>query len=256
LESLFHRERLIVCGCLVATVVLSWLYLLHLKTAMDMSGMNMPGMVMLDTWPWGATTVLLLFVMWAVMMVAMMVPSATPMILAFLTVNQSRSVTNRPLVPVGIFLLGYLAVWSAYSAVATLAEWGLHQAALLSTTMAATSPALNGGLLIAAGVFQLTPLKRACLKNCRSPLSFLMSEWRDGAAGAFVMGLRHGTYCLGCCWILMALLFVAGVMNLFWVAVIAVLVMAEKILSKGELLGRIAGLALVAAGVMSIGKLW
>src|SRR5271169_1470491 len=139
-------------------VVLSWLYLLHLKADMDASGMNMPGMVMLDTQKWGPTTALLLFVMWAVMMVAMMVPSATPMIFAFLTLNQSRSAANRPLVPVGIFLLGYLSVWTAYSAVATLAEWGLHQATLLSTMMAATSAALNGGLLITAGVFQLTPL--------------------------------------------------------------------------------------------------
>jgi predicted metal-binding membrane protein len=256
LESLLRRERLIVGGCLVAVVVLSWLYLLHLKAAMDMSGMDMPGMVMLDTQAWGAITLLLLFVMWAVMMVAMMVPSATPMIFAFLSLNQSRSATNRPLVPVGIFLLGYLVVWTAYSAVATLAEWGLHQATLLSTTMAATSPALNGGLLVAAGVFQLTPLKRACLKSCRSPLSFLMSEWRNGAGGAFVMGLRHGAYCLGCCWILMALLFVAGVMNLFWVAVIALLVMAEKVLPKGEVLGYITGIALVAAGVARIAKLW
>ena len=256
METLLRRERLIVCGCLLAIVVLSWLYLLHLKTAMDMSGMNMPGMVMLDTQPWGATTVILLFVMWAVMMVAMMVPSATPMVLAFLTVNRNRSASNRPFVPVGVFVLGYLAVWTAYSAVATLAEWGLHQAALLSTTMSATSMALDGGLLIAAGVFQLTPLKQACLKNCRSPLSFLMSEWRDGATGAFVMGLRHGTYCLGCCWILMALLFVAGVMNLFWVAVIALLVMAEKVLPKGEVLGYIAGVVLLAAGVARVAKLW
>ena len=256
MDSIFRRERLIVGGCLAATVVLSWLYLIHLKVAMDMSGMDMPGMVMVDTEVWGATTVLLLFVMWVVMMVAMMVPSATPMVLAFLSVNQRRIAANRPFVPVGIFLSGYLAVWTAYSAAATFAEWALHRAALLSTTMAATSPALNGGLLIAAGVFQLTPLKRACLKGCRSPLSFLMSEWRDGAAGAFVMGLRHGAYCLGCCWILMALLFVAGVMNLFWVAMIALLVMAEKVLPKGEVLGYVAGIAMVAVGVADIAKFW
>lgn len=256
MESILRRERLIVCGCLAAMVVLSWLYLIHLNTAMDMSGMNMPGMVMLDTQPWGAVTVLLLFVMWAVMMVAMMVPSAAPMVLAFLTVNQNRSASNRPLVPVGIFLLGYLAVWIAYSAAATLAEWGLHQATLLSTTMAATSPALNGGLLIAAGVFQWTPLKHACLKGCRSPLSFLMSEWRDGTAGAFIMGLRHGASCVGCCWVLMALLFVVGVMNLFWVAVIALFVMAEKILAKGEVLSHVAGIALVTAGVALWANLW
>jgi predicted metal-binding membrane protein len=256
LESLLRRERLIVCGCLAVIVVLSWLYLLRSEAAMGMSTTNMPGMVMLDTQKWGATTALLLFVMWTVMMVAMMVPSATPMILAFLVVNQNRSGTHRPLVPVGIFLLGYLAVWTAFSAVATLTQWGLHQAAFLSTTMAVTSPALNGGLLIAAGTFQLTPLKRACLKGCRTPLSFLMSEWREGAAGAFFMGLRHGASCLGCCWILMGLLFVAGVMNLFWVAVIALVVMAEKILPKGEVLAHIAGIVLVAAGVVRIAKLW
>ena len=125
-------------------------------------------------------------------------------------------------------------MWTVFSALATLAEWGMHQATLLSTTMTATSPALNGGLLIAAGIFQWTPLKRACLKGCRSPLTFLMSEWRDGAAGAFVMGLRHGAFCVGCCWFLMALLFVAGVMNLLWVAVIALFVLAEKILQKGR----------------------
>jgi len=239
-------------------VLVAWLYLLQAKTAMpdmDMSGMDMPGMDMPGLHEWGVTTVLLLFVMWAVMMVAMMVPSAAPMILAFLTVNQRRRATARPLVPVGIFLLGYLAVWTAYSAVASLAQWRLHEAALLSSTMTASSPVLSGGLLIAAGVFQWTPLKRACLKGCRSPLSFLMSEWRDGTAGAFVMGLRHGAYCVGCCWALMALLFVAGVMNLLWVAVIAFFVMAEKILARGELLGHVAGIVLVIAGIALLARL-
>jgi predicted metal-binding membrane protein len=223
---------------------------------MDMAGMDMAGVEMPGLHEWEVTTVLLLFMMWAVMMVAMMVPSAAPMILTFLTVNRRRQATTRPLVPVGIFLLGYLAVWTAYSAVATLAQWGLHEAALLSSTMAATSPVLSGGLLLAAGVFQWTPLKRACLKGCRSPLSFLMSEWRDGTAGAFVMGLRHGAYCVGCCWVLMALLFVAGVMNLLWVAVIALFVMAEKILPRGDLIGHVAGIALVTAGIALMARLW
>ena len=151
--------------------------------------------------------------------------------------------------PVVIFLFGYLAVWITYSAAATMAQWVLHNAALLSPTMAAASPVLSGGLLLAAGVFQWTPLKRACLRGCRSPLSFLMTEWREGTTGAFIMGLRHGSYCLGCCWILMALLFATGVMNLFWVAVIALFVMAEKTLVRGELLGRVTGVALVAAGI-------
>src|SRR5579863_3912713 len=239
--------------------ILAWVYLFHTKTAMpgmDMAGMDMPGMVMPGLQAWGPSTVLLLFVMWAVMMIAMMVPSAVPMLLAFLTVNKQRQAAARPYVPVSVFLLGYLAVWTAFSAVATLAEWGLHQGALLSPAMAATSPTLNGGLLIAAGVFQWTPLKRACLKGCRSPLSFLMSEWRDGTAGAFVMGLRHGAYCAGCCWFLMALLFVAGVMNLLWVAIIALFVMAEKIFPHGELLARVAGIALMIAGTAMIARLF
>lgn len=254
MEAILRRERLIIGGCLAAVVILAWLYLFHAKTAM--AGMDMPGMVMLDLSKWGLTAVLLLFVMWTVMMVAMMVPSAAPMILAFLTVNQRRKAADRPFVPVAIFLFGYLTVWTAFSAVATFAEWELHQAAMLSTTMTATNRALNGGLLIAAGVFQWTPLKRACLKGCRSPLSFLMSEWRDGVTGAFVMGLRHGAYCVGCCWFLMALLFVAGVMNLLWVAIIAIFVMAEKIGPKGELLARVTGVVLTIAGAALLTHLW
>jgi predicted metal-binding membrane protein len=248
-EAILRRERLILGGCLAAMALLAWLYLLHSKAAM--ANMEMPGMIM----PWDAMAVFLLFAMWAVMMIAMMVPSAAPVILAFLSVNHRRRTVARPLAPAGIFLFGYLAVWTAYAAAATLAQWGLHKAALLSPAMAATSPVVSGGLLLAAGVFQWTPLKRACLRGCRSPLSFLMSEWRDGTAGAFVMGLRHGFYCLGCCWMLMALLFVAGVMNLLWVAVIALFVMAEKTLVRGELLGRVMGVALVTAGVVLLARL-
>ena len=264
MEAILKKERLIVSGCLAVMVLIAWWYLFHMRAAMpgmDMSGMDMPGMdmsgmAMAGSQEWGATAVLLLFVMWGVMMVAMMVPSAAPMVLAFLGVNQRRQAAGRPFVPVGIFVAGYLAVWTAYSAVATLAQWGLHKAALLSPAMAATSPFLSGSLLIAAGIFQWTPLKRGCLKGCRSPLSFLMTEWRDGKAGAFIMGLRHGSYCVGCCWILMALLFVAGVMNLLWVAVIALFVMAEKTLPRGELLGRVTGVALMAAGIGLMARVW
>lgn len=221
-----------------------------------MPGMDMPAMQMSGFYEWGLPTVILLFLMWAVMMLAMMVPSAVPMIQAFLAVNEQRQYSSRPLVPVSVFLLGYLVVWTSFSALATLAQWGLHKAALLSPMMVTTSPVVSGGLLLAAGVFQWTPLKRACLSGCRSPLSFLMSGWRDGAAGAFSMGLRHGTFCVGCCWALMALLFVVGVMNLLWIAVIALFVMAEKTLPRGELLGYIGGVALVTAGIAVMTKLW
>jgi predicted metal-binding membrane protein len=270
LETILQRERLIVGGCLAIMVLLAWWYLFRSSATMpqmdvsgmhmrgrDMQGMNMSdmqmhGMVMPDAHQWDLTAVSLLFVMWAVMMIAMMVPSAAPMLLTFLTLNRSRRASGSALAPTGIFLLGYLTVWTAYSAVAALAQSVLHKAALVSSAMALSSPVLGGGLLIAAGVFQWSPVKRACLTSCRSPLSFFMSEWREGRLGAFIMGLRHGLYCLGCCWILMALLFVGGVMNLMWVALLALFVLLEKLVPRGELIAGIAGIALVTVGIALI----
>jgi predicted metal-binding membrane protein len=224
--------------------------------AAPMAGMDMPAMQMSGFDSWNASALLLLFLMWAVMMVAMMVPSAVPMIQGFVAVNERRRNASRPVIPVGVFVLGYIVAWTSFSAAAALAQWGLHRAALLSPMMVSTSPILSGGLLLAAGIFQWTPLKRACLRNCRSPLTFLMSGWRDGTAGAFFMGLHHGAYCVGCCWALMVLLFVVGVMNLLWVAVIALFVIAEKVLPRGELIAHIAGVALVVVGIGVITKSW
>ena len=221
-----------------------------------MAGMDMPAMQMSGFDSWNLSALLLLFLMWAVMMVAMMVPSAVPMIQGFVAVNERRRNASRPVIPVGVFVLGYIVAWTSFSAAAALAQWGLHRAALLSPMMVSTSPILSGGLLLAAGIFQWTPLKRACLRNCRSPLTFLMSGWRDGTAGAFFMGLHHGAYCVGCCWALMVLLFVVGVMNLLWVAVIALFVIAEKVLPRGELIAHIAGVALVVVGIGVITKSW
>ncbi len=221
-----------------------------------MAGMDMPAMQMSGFDSWNASALLLLFLMWAVMMVAMMVPSAVPMIQGFVAVNERRRNSSRPVIPVGVFVLGYIVAWTSFSAAAALAQWGLHRAALLSPMMVSTSPILSGGLLLAAGIFQWTPLKRACLRNCRSPLTFLMSGWRDGTAGAFFMGLHHGAYCVGCCWALMVLLFVVGVMNLLWVAVIALFVIAEKVLPRGELIAHIAGVALVVVGIGVITRSW
>jgi len=190
----------------------------------------------------------------SVMMVAMMVPPASPMILLFARVNRQRREGENPAIPTALFLAAYLVVWSGFSAVATLAQWGLHSAALLSPMMVSTSPILGGLLLVGAGVFQWTSLKRACLVRCRSPLAFLLAEWRDGPRGAFLMGLRHGVYCLGCCWILMALLFVAGVMNLLWVATLAVFVLVEKVLPRGDLAGRLGGAALILAAFILLAR--
>jgi predicted metal-binding membrane protein len=171
------------------------------------------------------------------------------MILMFAAINRRRAEAGGPVVRTGVFALGYLVMWTAYSGVAALAQWMLHGLALMSPMMVSTSPYLGGGLLVAAGAFQWTPLKQACLVGCRSPVGFIMTEWRAGGRGAFIMGLRHGLYCVGCCGVLMALLLVAGVMNLLWVAILAVFVLVEKVVPGGERLGRVTGAVLVAAGL-------
>ncbi|MDO8475884.1 MAG: DUF2182 domain-containing protein [Candidatus Rokubacteria bacterium] len=251
LDSLLRRDRAIVGAGLLATALVVWLYLFRLS--MSMPGMDMaemPGMAMPRDHAWDPVDVLLLFVMWAVMMIAMMVPADAPMILTFAMVQRTRREQDRAAIPTVVFLLGYAAVWTAYATVAALAQWRLHEAGFLSAAMASTSAWLGSALLLVAGVFQWTPLKQACLAKCRSPLSFVMTEWRDGRAGAFVMGMRHGAYCVACCWALMALLFVAGVMNLLWVAGLAVFVLAERVLPGGLVVGRIAGALLLVAGVV------
>jgi predicted metal-binding membrane protein len=251
-DVLLRRDRLIVLAGLVGICALAWGYMVHEARAMAntgvccCAGMKMSGPDM-DSWP--AIRIVPLFLMWTEMMVAMMIPSTAPMILMFASVNRKRRMEERPFVPTGIFLLGYLAVWTGFSALAAVTQWMLHTRALLSPMMVSTSPVLGGTLLCAAGVFQWTPLKNACLGHCRSPLSFLMTDWREGKAGALAMGLKHGAFCTGCCWFLMALLFVAGVMNMWWVAIISVLVLLEKAVPKGMWLGRIAGVVLVVWGV-------
>jgi predicted metal-binding membrane protein len=255
LEAVLKRDRTIVLAGVAGLSALAWAYLLALAWRMPHREMAM-AMAMPHMQAWEATEVLLTWVMWAVMMVAMMTPSAAPMILMFATVNRRRRGQQGPFVPTTVFLLGYLLVWGGFSVVATLAQWGLHTAALLSPMMVSTSPMLGGLLLLAAGIFQWTPLKSTCLTQCRSPLGFLMTEWREGASGALLMGLRHGRYCVGCCWVLMALLFVAGVMNLLWVAAMAAFVLVEKVLPRGELVGRVVGGMLMLAGLVLLGQMW
>ena len=252
METVFKRDRLIVIAALTGITLLTWGYMVYEARAMCQTGvcccagMKMSGP---DTGPWAAATLLPLFLMWTEMMVAMMIPSAAPMILTFAMVQRKRREQERPFVPTGMFLLGYLVVWTGFSALAAVAQWILHAKALLSPLMVSTSPILGGVLLIVAGIFQRTPLKNACLTHCRSPLGFLMADWREGPWGAFVMGLKHGAFCTGCCWFLMALLFVAGVMNVWWIAIIAVFVLLEKVAPKGLLVGKLAGFALAIWGM-------
>lgn len=246
LERILARDRVAVLSGLVAIAALSWAYMGYL--AWQMQGMD-PQMAAVQAQSWRLTDLTLLFVMWAVMMVAMMIPSAAPMVLTYAAIRRKRHATERPLAPTAWFLAGYIGVWTGFSVLATAVQWGLHEAALLSPMMVSASSALGGLLLVAAGIFQWTPLKRACLKRCRSPLGFLLADWQEGNAGALRMGLEHGSYCVGCCWALMALLFVAGVMNLLWVAAIAGFVLLEKLAPAGPWIGRVGGLALVGWGV-------
>ncbi len=197
---------------------------------------------------WTPLDALLVFAMWSTMMAAMMVPGAAPMIAAFATINRRRRERNAPYVPTAVFLLGYLVVWSGFSALATLLQYLLQKAELLTTMMQSSSYIFSAVLFLAAGLYQFSPLKERCLTYCRSPDSFILSEWRDGALGAAVMGLRHGLFCLGCCAGLMVLLFAVAVMDLRWVAALTVLVTAEKLLPGAKLWRTAIGAALIAIG--------
>ena len=227
LESVLKRDRAIVAAGLVGVAGLAWAYMVYL--AWDMRGMDMAGMAMSQRGSWDSVDLGSMYLMWAVMMV----PTAAPMILVFAAVNRRRRDNDRPFVPTGIFLAGYLVVWFGFALLATLVQWGLHEAELMSSMMGAVSPVLGGGLLLTAGVFQWTPFKSACLNRCRTPIGFIMSEWREGTRGTLNMGIRHGIYCLGCCWFLMGLMFVAGVMNLLWMAAIAGYMLVEKVVPSG-----------------------
>jgi predicted metal-binding membrane protein len=240
---LLRQERLVVLLTLAAVTVIAWLYLFSIRQDMSMQTMpDMPDMAM----PLDVTS---MFAMWWVMMVGMMLPSAAPMIMTFATIQRRQRERDQPYVPTMLFVAGYLVVWGMFSLAATAAQWWLQQSNLLSPMMALAAPLVGGTLFILAGLYQFTPLKYACLRHCRSPFAFVLNHWRDGWSGALGMGVSHGLYCLGCCWVLMALLFAVGVMNLVWVAVIAVFVFAEKLLPGGVWVARVGGGAMAALGV-------
>jgi predicted metal-binding membrane protein len=242
LEEVLKRDRAIVALSLVGVATLAWTYLLYMDWGMRHMDLGMTMVIMPAMRHWAAWDLILVFLMWAVMMVAMMVPAASPVILLFAEINRRRKERQGPLVAAGQFLMGYLTAWTGFSLLATLAQWALLTAALVSPMMDCTSKALGAGLLLAAGLFQFSRLKYACLAHCRSPMGFLATEWQSGPWGAFRMGLKHGGYCLGCCWALMGLLFALGVMNLLWVAGISAFVLLEKITPANQLVSRLSGL--------------
>ncbi len=245
-----NRDRALILAALALLTVLAWTYLVYDAHRMTdgVCEMCMP-----LAHAWTARELALVFAMWTIMMIGMMTPSVAPAVLLFASLNRQRRAADRPFVPTIAFLAGYLLVWTLFSLVITLLQAWLHRAALLSPAMISRSPLLGGALLIAAGLFQWLPIKSLCLRHCRSPLDLFLTNWREGAIGAIRMGFDHGLHCLTCCWLLMALLFVAGVMNLAWIAAITLFVLLEKLIPT-PWISRLTGAALCAGGTWLILK--
>ncbi len=285
LERLLKRDRAITIAGLAGLSALAWLYIVtgaglgmnmremttfalfpHLQAAdmvaaspaLGMGAMNMGAATVATARPAALefTNWALMIAMWWIMMIAMMSPSATPTILLYARVHRhalAQGQIQDKLAPTGAFAAGYLLVWLIFSVAAALLYWLLECAGVVSTSaMGSQSRWLSSAVLIAAGLYQLSPLKYACLSHCRAPASFLSRHWRPGASGALRLGAMHGAFCVGCCWMLMALLFVGGVMNLVWIAALAFLVLIEKTLPLGQWTGRTAGTALIAWGIATL----
>jgi predicted metal-binding membrane protein len=249
-----RRDRILIFSCIFLISALAWAYLIYLDQQMSSAmayDRMMAEMGMTREASWTPSDAFFTFAMWVVMMAGMMSGTAAPVLLLFAASSTNRGKPGVPLAVV-LFGAGYAAVWIGFSAGAAIAQWALHEAMMLSVSMAASSARVGGAILLGAGAYQLTPFKGACLAHCRSPIGFLMTNWRNGRLGAFQMGLRHGAYCLGCCWALMCVLFVVGVMNLVWVGALTVLVLLEKIGPAGGLLARVAGVAMVVFGALRL----
>jgi len=250
LEAVLRRDRAVVIAALAMVVGFSWLWI-ALGAGMEMSAVEMTRMprdMVMASAVWTLAYTALMFAMWWVMMVAMMLPSAAPVLLIFARISRREREAERPWVPTGTFAAGYLAVWAGFSAAAVVMQLGLEGSGLLSAMMTTTTAWFGTALLVSAGLWQLAPIKHVCLRHCRSPVGFLAEHWRAGSRGAFRMGLVHGAYCLGCCWFLMTLLFFGGVMNLWWIGGLALYVLMEKLLPMGHWLGYAVGVGLVAWG--------
>ena len=234
-------DRLIVVSALLIVMAMAWAYLFA------GAGMSMMGRAI-----WTPGYAVLMFFMWWIMMVAMMLPSAAPMILVYSRVNRQQLGAIQGYLATSIFTLAYLITWAAFSLVATLLQWSLESRELITPMLVSSSVLLSAGILIAAGLYQLTPLKQACLRQCRSPIQFISQHWHPGPGGALRMGVIHGFYCVACCWFLMAILFVGGVMNLYWIAGIALFVLLEKTIPAGHWATYATGIALIVWGIATL----
>jgi predicted metal-binding membrane protein len=245
LKTTRWRDRLLILGGLAVLTLLAWGVMAEMAGRMN----DAPAAAHLQAW--SVSDFAVAFGMWSVMMMGMMLPSASPMVLTFAGISRRRA-PDHSFLRTSLFVGGYLLVWIGYSAGAALLQGGFQAAALLTPMGASASPHLAGGLLVGAGLYQWTPLKDACLTGCRTPMGFLMAEWRPGRRGALVMGWRHGWNCAGCCWATMALMFVLGVMNLLWMAALTALCLIEKIAPAGDRIGRFAGIGFIGWGVWLI----
>ncbi len=247
----FSRDHLIVYGAMLAVCATAWSYMGYMGWAMqnmDIVDMWMPPRA--GTRSWQLYDFWMLFGMWAVMMIAMMTPSVLPMVSMYVTVMRSKKSKGQSYAPTIIFLCGYLIAWTLFSVAISVVQYPLHVSGLLNPMMDSRSYLLSGAILVLAGVYQWTPLKDACLEQCRSPLNYLMTSWREGHWGAIRMGMHHGAYCVGCCWALMAVMFAVGVMSVMWMLVITFFVLAEKISPiSAKFIRIISGLGLVMWGV-------
>lgn len=233
-----------------AVTAACWAYLVAVHAAMGTMG---SGLAMPMTTSWSGADAFLMWTMWAVMMAAMMLPSAMPMVTAYARTVQSPTSSVRG--STTFFVSGYVAVWSGFALLAASVQWALHDAALVNAMGASTSRWLAAPVLMLAGAYQFTGLKHAMLGRCRAPLGFLLNEWRDGRGGAAIMGVRHGVLCLGCCWALMALLFVLGAMNLWWIALLATIVLVEKV-THSDVVPRVLGAVMVLWGILAVTGVW
>jgi predicted metal-binding membrane protein len=258
--AVLRRDRIVVLLALVLLTALAWSYLMWLSTDMDMGGMDMTGIRMIPSgmglmmpanMPWRAMEFAFVFAMWIAMMVGMMTPSAVPMFLMYARVGRQTETKSRPLAATVWFAAGYFIVWIAFELLATLVQWAFERTVLLDFTMATTSTVVGSLLFVAAGSYQWTRLKDVCLTQCQTPFAFLMRQggFRGDAPGSLVLGVRHGAYCVGCCWALMALLLVGGVMSVLWIVLLALLILLEKVAPFGRQIALLAGLVFIAAGM-------
>jgi len=239
------QERWLVVVTLCAITLFCWIYLWQISVSMQPMNMTVTSpQTILMIHPWSITDFFYMFIMWAFMMIGMMLPSAAPMILTYACIGKNQKQYRHTF----SFSFGYLIIWTLFSLIATVLQWVLDQTALLSPSMVSQSPVLGASILIVAGLYQCSPVKNRCLAKCRSPFQFIMTQLRPGTKGALIMGLQHGAFCLGCCGFLMALLFIGGVMNLIWIALITFFVLFEKILPHGDKSTWLSGGILITVG--------